>query len=147
MVKKLVEQHAILRELLSEMNAVAKQPDGTVAMSELQAAFKAALSEHLALENEEFYPRLMAAIAASEAPPEVVERIRKFIGGMKEIGKTVGGFLKKYKRDSLIRENWSDYKEDLAKCTSLLEARMESEEDGVYAEWKIYGVNFNDWHE
>ncbi|NTW22724.1 hemerythrin domain-containing protein [Candidatus Falkowbacteria bacterium] len=147
MVQKLIEQHAKLRALLEEMKAAAEQSEGNASVVSLQAAFKEALIAHLALENEDFYPRLIAAIGASDIPTEGVERIKRFIAGMKEIGESVNDFLKKYQSEDLIMRNWNDYRKDLAKCTSLLEIRMESEEDGVYMEWEIYGTNINHWKE
>lgn len=129
------------------MIAVANRPDGYVSISRTQESFKSVLFEHLALENEEFYPRLIAAIGASDAPSDGVERIKRFIAGMKDIGIAVESFLKKYADDRSIRLSWPDYKKDLAKCASLLEIRMESEEQGVYMEWEIYGADISHWQE
>lgn len=139
MIKKLIEQHDGLKKLLNEMKVEAEKPDGYAAIGKLQESFKNALTEHLAFESEEFYPRLMRAIGASGASVEGVERIKGFIAEMEKIGVAVGGFLKKYENNELIRERWSEYGDSLAESTALLLVRMESEEDGVYMEWEIYG--------
>jgi iron-sulfur cluster repair protein YtfE (RIC family) len=139
MIQKLIEQHEGLKKLLNEMKVEAGKPDGYASIGKLHESFKNALTEHLTFENEEFYPELMRAIGASSASVEGVDRIKKFIAEMEKIGVAVGGFLKKYENSESIREQWSDYGNDLAESTALLLVRMESEEDGVYMEWEIYG--------
>lgn len=139
MIQKLIKQHDELKRLLGEMKAGAEQPGGYAAVGRLHQAFKDALSEHLAFENKEFYPRLMRAVGASGASAEGVDRISKFIAEMEKIGAAVGGFLKKYENNESIREQWDDYQHDLAESAAILLVRMESEEDGVYMEWEIYG--------
>lgn len=129
------------------MEASASLPEKHVSIGRLQSEFKSVLFEHLALENEKFYPRLIAAIGASDASADGVERIKRFIAGMKDIGVKIESFLKKYDDDRSIESNWEDYGKDLAECASLLRIRMESEEEGVYMEWEIYGANINDWRE
>ncbi|MCX6757107.1 MAG: hemerythrin domain-containing protein [Candidatus Nomurabacteria bacterium] len=97
--------------------------------------FSLDLKEHLNLENGIFYPKLIDAMKSKGIDTLKTE---DFINQMKEIGVVVTVFLEKYTEISNIEKDLSIFIKELENIISVLNLRIESEEEGVYSYWGMY---------
>ena len=106
----------------------------SVLVSQL-AIFKKDLSEHLALENGEFYPDYLHK---KEVKGEDLGSTKEFIRKMDDIGKVVMGFLDTYKTPESIDVSIVTFQHELEGIIKTLNVRIETEEEGVYGIYLVY---------
>lgn len=133
LVEVLIGQHRNLEKILGLAAEELKKenPDGGAIVATL-GNFKENLLEHLKLENENFYPALLADM---EAKGQNTEKTQQFIDEMGVIGEKVTGFLGSYAAKEVIEENIDKFREDFQLIVGTLSIRIESEENGVFAYW------------
>ncbi len=135
-ISTLIEQH---RTLQGEVGGVIKifknDPiDAQMIMKGL-AQFKKDLIEHLKLENEVFYKKLLEEM---ENKGQDTTKTEQFIAEMKGIETVVVAFLKKYQKADIIDDNLDRFKKEFTEIGEVLTLRIESEEAGVYAYWGLF---------
>ena len=91
--------------------------------------FRNDLIEHLKLENNEFYPDYLDKKAKRG---EDVSSTRDFIKQMEDIGKTVMLFLDTYDNSAAVNTNLTVFSKALNGVISVLNTRIETEEEGVF---------------
>jgi hypothetical protein len=91
--------------------------------------FKKDLSDHLKIENENFYPDLLRKMKKRNQDTTNTE---KFIAEMIDIGKVITAFLGKYNSIGSISNQSSEFSSQLQDIISTLNLRIESEEEGVF---------------
>ncbi|MBI5306328.1 hypothetical protein HZB04_01975 [Candidatus Wolfebacteria bacterium] len=130
----LLSQHNTLKKDLTAIKEETEksQPEFTTIVNDL-AKFKNLIVEHLNLENNVFYPKLLEKMQKQGI--DTSDTI-KFIDAMKGIGNKVEDFLGKYANLESIRNNVGNFKTDLSNITSILILRMTNEEMGVYWRFK-----------
>lgn len=133
-VNILIGQHNELRRETARIKTESQKdaPDFSAILAGLEE-FGAALTAHLNLENNIFYPKLLQKL---ESRGFNTADTRKFIDEMKDIEKQIRDFLGKY--DSIVKiENFfGAFKPDLNEMIAVLFIRIYSEENGVYLVWK-----------
>ncbi|MFA4942240.1 MAG: hemerythrin domain-containing protein [Patescibacteria group bacterium] len=131
LIAQLKNQHATLRSDLAaallEIDS-AHDNQGELIVLDL-VKFKADLLNHLKLENEVFYPDLLAK--KNKMGVDVLDT-KHFIAQMDEIGIVVMGFLKKYEFPATITGSLPDFKKELLEIIETLNLRIEIEEEGIF---------------
>ncbi len=129
----LKEQHSVLKkEMIDLKSEVEKNAPNCVLIAASLANFRNSLLEHLALEDNVFYPQLIEKFKKQNLS---IDSITLFINEMKVIGEKVTAFLGKYENADVIKTNLLEFKTSLYNIVSTLLIRIESEEDGVYIYW------------
>lgn len=127
----LIAQHHGLRNdlnlVVDELNSETAL-NGSVVVSNL-AKFKIDLLEHLKLEDVEFYPDYLSK---KEINGEDTASTKEFIRMMQDIVKAVMAFLDKYSDSEVIENSRSVFDNELHNIIDILNARIETEEEGVY---------------
>jgi len=113
-ISTMIVQHRQLQKQITQAIELSKQ-DKSKAQEILTILqqFKKNLIEHLKLENETFYVQLLQK--------------------MKDIEKTVAGFLGKYNNTEAISNSFAEFAQQVAQVAQALTLRIESEESGVYS--------------
>lgn len=135
-IEKMIQQHRSLQKDIGVALVLSKSDENRA--EEINAylkQFSADLKEHLALENGVFYPKLILSMKNGGVDTSKTE---VFINEMKDIGVTVTKFLENYNEVSTIENNINNFKNELELIVSVLNLRIESEEQGVYGYWSIY---------
>lgn len=127
-------QHNILRKEMKEIKVKTESetPDSILIAGDL-VNFKKSLLDHLALEDNIFYPQLIDKFKKQNLN---IDNIIRFIDEMKIIGKKTMFFLAKYEKAENIQSDFPNFKSSLYEIISTLLIRIESEEDGVYLYWQ-----------
>ncbi len=135
-IERMVQQHRNLQKDIGIALVLSKNEE--IKANEINAylkQFSLDLKEHLNLENGIFYPKLIDAMKSKGIDTLKTE---DFINQMKEIGVVVTAFLEKYTEISNIEKDLSIFIKELENIISVLNLRIESEEDGVYSYWGMY---------
>lgn len=135
-IERMVQQHRNLQKDIGIALVLSKNEE--IKANEINAylkQFSLDLKEHLNLENGIFYPELIDAMKSKGIDTLKTE---DFINQMKEIGVVVTAFLEKYTEISNIEKDLSIFIKELENIISVLNLRIESEEDGVYSYWGMY---------
>ncbi len=133
LVAILKEQHAVLKkEMINLKKEAEKETPDIMTIAGFLNNFKNSLLEHLALEDNVFYPQLIDKFKKQNLN---TDSIAVFIEEMKVIGKKVWVFLDEYKNTDNIKNNLPDFKSSLYHIISTLLIRIESEEERVYLYW------------
>jgi len=118
LVQKLQEQHKqidlILNSLSKEINS--ENVDAVYVFDNLQK-FNNILTEHLKLEDENFYPKLLETL---EEKKENTDEIKEFIEQMDRIVKQVKSFLNFYDSVDMIKQADLHIVTDQQQCFSEL---------------------------
>jgi len=135
-VERMTRQHRVLQKDLEEALELSKRASPTFQEIENKLGqFLNHLQDHLHLENDIFYPNLLENM--KRAGVNTVQT-QVFIEEMKEIGETIGVFLKKYTENGVIKSQFENFKKELVTIINELTLRIEAEEMGVYFYWGIY---------
>jgi regulator of sigma D len=130
LIVKLKEQHLTLQADLASALEYANSLDGmdSRVILEVLQKFKTDLTEHLQLENENFYPDYFnkKSLLDSDVDSEQI-----FHGKMNEIGTAVMNFLDKYSTPESLN-NPSEFKTELSGIIDTLKLRIETEEEGIF---------------
>jgi regulator of sigma D len=130
LISKLKGQHRVLRADLSVvLNNFNSSSDSKILVADL-LRFKNNLAEHLRVENDDFYPDYLEKQGKKGYD---LNNTKKFIAEMVEIGEVIAGFLKRYETPVAINEARSNFEKDLQEIISVLNVRIETEEEGVFA--------------
>lgn len=125
------------RDLQKDLNQVAQQLKiiqvDANKIDQLLLIFKKDLNEHLNLENNIFYPKLLDQMREGQKPTADTE---EFISEMGKIGDAVMAFLSKYDSSVRISDDIAEFKNDVAAIIDTLNIRIEAEEAGVYLYWE-----------
>jgi len=97
--------------------------------------FSNKLTEHLKLENEKFYPKLLEGMKSKEQDTVKTEM---FVAEMVGIEKAVGEFLTKYGDVDSVKNKLEELRVELPGIVDALTLRIESEEAGVYSYWGLF---------
>jgi len=130
LIETLTKQHRKLQKDLT--SALEKSNDISNKKDEILielTTFKTDLLEHLELENGTFYP---AYLEKKKELGESIQSTEEFINKMSEIGEKVFAFLNKYSTTETIKENPTNFTNELSTITATLNTRVETEEEGVY---------------
>lgn len=122
-----------LRSVLGELKSETTL-NASAIISKL-AKFKEDLTEHLKLENGEFYPDYLQK---KEIKGESLIQAKAFIATMEDIGKVVMAFLKKYNNMEVIEGSKLVFGIELNNIIKTLNTRIETEEEGVYEIYLAY---------
>ena len=129
----LKEQHSVLKkEMIDLKSEVEKNAPNCVLIAASLANFRNSLLEHLALEDNVFYPQLIEKFKKQNLS---IDSITLFINEMKIIAGKVTAFLKKYENADNIKADLKNFRMSLYDTISSLLIRIESEEDGVFIYW------------
>lgn len=139
-VETLVSQHVELRKLSEQIEQTAVQSDDIALLINLQESFLMKLRGHLALENDFFYPTILAGMKQKDTSSEQIGKTEQFIGEMKDIERSVIQFFSAYKEAEVIREKKEEYLSKLKEIISAFIMRIETEEDSVYLMWDFFGT-------
>lgn len=125
LTETLREQHRRVEQLASQLTTALHGED----LNEVRAAFeafRAALEQHLALEDGELYPRLLSAVEPRSEPARIA---KTFSENMQRISAGLRDFIARHANGQLdpvtLRREW---KEALA----VLTGRIQSEERLLY---------------
>ena len=132
-IETLIAQHRVLQNDLGGALELSEIENPNI--SEIDSCLKKFLldlPEHLSLENETFYPELLTQMENKKMD---TSKTKAFIEEMNVIGVAVIAFTDKYKNESLIKDQFNDFKKELVNIISVLNTRIESEESGVYLYW------------
>jgi hypothetical protein len=135
MVATMIAQHGALRTGVKDMAAL--EGDAAVHAEKLftdMVDLRKTLEEHLALENDVFYPRMLKKMEEKHFD---AKNTIAFIEEMQVIGVKVFGFFNTYGSIEAITKNPQEYVAELNAISSALEMRMSAEEDGVYLNWNL----------
>lgn len=135
-IERMMQQHRNLQKDIGIALVLSKNEE--IKANEINAylkQFSLDLKEHLNLENGIFYPKLIDAMKSKGIDTLKTE---DFINQMKEIGVVVTVFLEKYTEISNIEKDLSIFIKELENIISVLNLRIESEEEGVYSYWGMY---------
>lgn len=135
-IERMMQQHRNLQKDIGIALVLSKNEE--IKANEINAylkQFSLDLKEHLNLENGIFYPELIDAMKSKGIDTLKTE---DFINQMKEIGVVVTAFLEKYTEISNIEKDLSIFIKELENIISVLNLRIESEEEGVYSYWGMY---------
>ena len=139
-IEILIGQHNKLKEILVTTKEIANSGEKNYKeIVKKQDEFTEKLTMHLELENNTFYPCLLAGWKKKNAPETVIANKKMFVLEMKKIELEVHEFLNKYKTVEKLEEHWKSYPDDLKMLINTLVFRVETEEDGIYMEWEIVG--------
>ncbi len=139
-VKTLVSQHNELRVLLRQIEEDALRSKDGDSLVEAHGTFLKKLEEHLLLEDECFYPKILEGMKQKNVSSEQIDKTKMFIKKMKDIEVEVIRFFDAYKTSEAIRESKDSYLRELKDIMATLIMRIEAEEDGVYIMWDFFGV-------
>lgn len=135
-IERMIEQHRTLqKDLGGAFDLLKNERVNVIEVNNYLKKFSLDLEGHLSLENGIFYPELLTMMKNKGIDTSKTE---DFINQMREIGVVVTSFLEKYKEVSSIENELSDFKNELENIISVLNLRIESEEDGVYSYWEMY---------
>lgn len=135
-VSRLISQHRILQKDLSDIaNLSVNNNLDYFEIDRILKQFNKDLISHLELENNIFYAEL---IKRMEKANQDTVKTKQFIDEMEEIGKTVIGFLDKYKNSEIIKNKIIEFKSELNSIINVLNLRIESEEAGIYTYWGMF---------
>lgn len=139
-MKTLVSQHNELRGLLGRIEQAALHSKDGDSLVETHGAFLKKLEEHLLLEDECFYPKILDGMKQKNVSSEQIDKTKMFIKKMKDIEVGVLRFFNTYKTGEAIQESKESYLHELKDIMATLIMRIEAEEDGVYIMWDFFGV-------
>ena len=98
--------------------------------------FRTDLSEHLKLEDDEFYPDYFRKNTGNETK---ITTGKEFLREMSIIGRSVHDFLDRYSTAESIGASISRFRIDLLGTMSTLKTRIETEEEGIYDFYLLLG--------
>jgi len=137
LIKNLIAQHRQLQQdLILVMNDIDDKKNCSERIVANLQKFRQQLIDHLKLEDDVFY---MKYIEIKKMRGEDLSSTYSFIQEIKQIGVAVMQFLEKYSNKDSV-ENEDNFKSELSAIVSTLNARIETEEEGVYG---IYLVMAN----
>lgn len=129
LVATLQTQHAALGTLFARIGQHAQKGEFQQVHG-LLAKFKATLDSHILVENVRFYTYLENSLGND---PENARTMREFRQEMNSIAKQVRAFVAKWKdTDCSTVEQQSNFLADYKQVGSLLEQRLNNEEDSLY---------------
>lgn len=132
-IEILISQHNQLRNGMNYLKREAENdsPDIDLILG-IIAEFKSSINVHMNMENNIFYPRLLAKMG--ETNDDLTDTLA-FIDKMKVIGEKVRLFITKYSEEEAIKKSVFDFRMELNDMISVLTLRLDSEEQGVYLYW------------
>lgn len=116
-----------LKLVLDDLKVESALNDNTIVTK--LTKFKADLSEHLRIENGEFYPDYLHK---KEMKKEDTTPTKEFMKIMEDIGKVVMAFLDAYSNIEAIKRSKTVFESELHTIISTLNTRIETEEEAVY---------------
>lgn len=125
LIDTLIKQH---RNLQIELTKAAQANPSEAKM--LLKQFKINFDQHLELENGTFYPEILKTMREKHMSTGGTQR---FMVLMLEITKTVQDFLDKYPDANTINQNLAGFQKELESVIRVLNIRIESEEERVFA--------------
>ena len=130
LLKELLAQHAELRKILLEITGDSTHPAPTaVQLFDLLSLFKTKLIEHLALEDNVFYPEIFKILKARGVETEKTE---VFAAQMKELAVFVFHYLDEYASAENISQDMDKFQKDTKEMAGKIMLRISVEEGGVY---------------
>ncbi len=132
LIKELEAEHALLDQLLTNMESAVAQSN-FVQLSNYLNDFASLLRTHFAKENTKFYMRLQYVFPANSAQFEV---IREFKDEMLLIGKTINKFLSRYATRKMDEQQKPQFLSDFKAINELLHSRIHNEETKLFPLYK-----------
>lgn len=130
LIEILKQQHKDLENLLSEVKSILNQPAADYAqVLELLTKLKQALTDHVRIENEEFYPKYGQLLSMLGKKFDNDEKLKI---EMNRIVSLVFDFLATYASAASIADNLIEFKKSLASIENILKIRIETEEEGLF---------------
>lgn len=129
LIEQLINQHRQLQKDLAEAMEKSKNRILNAALIiDILGTFKIHLTEHLALENNEFYVNYLQL---KQKQGNDLSQTHAFMMEMKHIGMAITSFLNAYQTPDDIKAEVG-FEQALSTIASTLNARIETEEEGIY---------------
>lgn len=133
-VSDLKQQHQKMAEACKRLADSTGTADGSGLYSQLNQ-IKSMLTDHLRIEDNQFYPELMKA---AEKDATVAGVAKAYMTSMGQISQVVGQFFTKYDSGGAINSQKQKFADDWRQIVAALERRIASEEKSLYPLYEKY---------
>lgn len=134
-LKTLRQQHKDLESSLAVLKntAIQDSPNSNEIVNKL-IKFRSLYKEHLALEDNIFYPQLLNKIRAIGRDTDDKE---EFISKMTDVAEQLIAFLDTYENKENVDNKLGEFRASLDHIIDIFNARMKSEEAFVFSYWEF----------